>query len=304
MTAGTQLPAGLPSSHQEWLAETPLHRVPYPATAPLHALAQTLAAAPRDTHIHDALEVGVVLSGEQRRFSEGFTFRSLPGDVWMIPMWEPHGWEVVREKTRVVMMNFLPEFLGTETIGDTSWLAAFAVAPHRRPRVSGPQMRKQVMAISRELWTEIQDQPYAWVTAVRAGLVRLLTILYRAWLCPENAGAAPKLHANILERVMPAVTALQLQPGRVITVAEAAGLCGLGRRQFHRVFSQTMGVGFQRFCLRGRLAYAERLLTSTVLAVETVASESGFTDLSHLHRHFVKHYGCTPGVFRSRARKG
>lgn len=278
--------------------------MPYPAAAPIYAEAQTLAAAPLDTHIHDALEVGVVLAGEQRRFCEEFTFRALPGDVWMIPMWEPHGWEVVREKTRIVVMNFLPGFLGGETIGDASWLGAFAAAPHRRPRVSDRPMRRQVMAIARELWTEIEEQQYAWVTAVRAGLLRLLTILYRSWHGPENAGAAPQLHANSLQRVMPAVAALQQQSGRRITVSEAAGLCGLGRRQFHRIFSQTMGVGFQRFALRARLGHVQRLLTATDLPVETVAREAGFVDLPHLHHHFVRHYGCTPGAFRSRARHG
>jgi len=301
-TARTQLPEGLPSSHHEWLAEVPRDRMPFPAIAPIYVEAQTQAAAPLDTHIHDALEVGVVLAGEQRRFSEGFTFRSLLGDVWLIPMWEPHGWEVVREKTRIVMMNFLPDLLGNEVIGDASWLRGFAVAPHLRPRVSSPQMRRQVMAIARELWTEIQDQEYAWVTAVRAGLLRLLTILYRSWHGPENAGAAPQLHANSLQRVMPAVAALQQQSGRRITVSEAAGLCGLGRRQFHRIFSQTMGVGFQTFALRARLGHVQRLLTATDLPVETVARESGFFDLPHLHRHFVRHYGCTPGAFRSRTR--
>jgi AraC-like DNA-binding protein len=245
-----------------------------------------------------------VLAGEQQRLYQGFSCRALPGDVFLTPMWEPHGWEVVRDNTQVVAIHFLPEFLGGEMIGDASWLSGFAAAPDRRPRVVERPMRRQVMAIGRELWTEIEQQQYAWVTAVRAGLLRLLAILYRSWEGPESTGIAPKLHASHLARVMPAVAALQQHPGQAITVAEAADLCGLGRRQFQRVFSQTMGVGFHEFSVRARLSHAEHLLIATDLSIETVAGEAGLVDSSHLHRHFVRHYGCTPGAFKKQLRAG
>ena len=300
ITALPQLPAGLPAGRQEWLTEAQCFQPPFPAVAPIHAEAQTLAAALFDTHIHYAMEVGVLLSGEQERFTEEFAFRALPGDVWLIPMWEPHGWQTVREKTRIVLIHFLPELLGGESVGDVSWLAAFAVPPPRRPSVSTPEVRAQVTAIAAEMWTEIQTQQYAWVTTVRADLLRLLALLHRHWERTEDDALAHRVHMDNLARVMPAITALQQHSERRITVSEAADLCRLSRRQFYRVFSRTMGVGFERFALRARLGHVERLLTATDLPIETVARESGFVDLPHLHRHFVKHYGCAPGAFRKR----
>jgi AraC-like DNA-binding protein len=263
---------------------------------------------PLATHIHSGAELAVVLEGEERRyygeFSEERSFRLLPGDVSLIPMWEPHGWEVVRANTKVVAIHFLPEFLGAEMIGDVSWLSGFAAAPDRRPRVRGQPMRRRVMAIARDLWTEIEEQRYGWVTAVRSGLLWLLAVLYRSWEHLEDGDAATRssLHVNSLARIMPAVAALQHQPSRRITISEAASRCGLGRRHFQRLFSQTMGVAFQKFCLRARLSHVEQMLTATDLPIEAVARDAGFVDLSHLHRHFVKHYGCTPGAYRLRAR--
>jgi len=299
VTAGGQPRDGLPPGHRKRFAGVPHQEMLLSARTPVE-LAPVTGPGPPQTHIHYPLEVGVVLSGEQKRVFEEFSFHALPGDVWLIPMWEPHGWQTLCEKTERVVIHFLPDLLGGEIIGDASWLTAFAVAPHLRPRARGPQMREQVMAIARELWAEIQEQQYAWVTAVRLGLLRLLTVLNRSWECPENNGAVPRprLHANSLARVMPAVSAVQQEPGRRISVSEAASLCGIGRRQFHRIFSQTMGVGFQRFCLRARLAHVQRLLTATDLPIETVARDGGFVDLPHLHRHFVKQYGCTPGRYR------
>jgi len=299
-TGLVQLPEGLPSSRYEWLAQAPRFDTRFPATVPIAAWAQVLPAEPLCTHLHDALEVGVLLAGEQRRFAEEFTFRALPGDVWLIPMWEPHGWETVREKTRIVLIHFLPELLGSDQIDDVSWLAAFAAPPPRRPSVSTPEMRARVTAIAAEMWTEIQTQQYAWVTTVRADLLRLLALLHRHWEQPEGDALAHRVHVDNLTRVMPAIAALQQHSERRITVSEAADLCCLSRRQFYRVFSRTMGVGFERFALRARLGHVERLLTATDLPIETVARETGFVDLPHLHRHFVRHYGCTPGAFRRR----
>ncbi len=59
-----------------------------------------------------------------------------------------------------------------------------------------------------------------------------------------------------------------------------------------------MGVTFGRFALRARLAFAAHRLLSTDLSVEAIAAEANFTDASHLHRHFVKHYGQTPRAYR------
>jgi AraC-like DNA-binding protein len=35
------------------------------------------------------------------------------------------------------------------------------------------------------------------------------------------------------------------------------------------------------------------------MSAEAIAAEVGFADGSHLHRMFVRHYGCTPGQYRT-----
>jgi transcriptional regulator GlxA family with amidase domain len=60
-----------------------------------------------------------------------------------------------------------------------------------------------------------------------------------------------------------------------------------------------MGMSFGRFCLHTRLRLAARMLTSTDFSIEAIADHTGFADGSHLQRTFAKHYGCTPGSYRS-----
>jgi len=65
-----------------------------------------------------------------------------------------------------------------------------------------------------------------------------------------------------------------------------------------------MGLSFAKFRLRARLAYAARLLLTTRLPTEAVATQAGFVDGSHLHRSFVRRYGTTPGQYREERHYG
>ena len=110
IASGGESAGGLASGYRKGLAECPPYEPPFLQDAPLDATVWTHPSAPLATHIHSGAEVAVVLEGEERRFygelSGERSFRLLPGDVSLIPMWEPHGWEVVRENTKVVAIHF------------------------------------------------------------------------------------------------------------------------------------------------------------------------------------------------------
>jgi AraC-like DNA-binding protein len=65
-----------------------------------------------------------------------------------------------------------------------------------------------------------------------------------------------------------------------------------------------MGVSFQTFRRRARVAYAATMLITTNLPTEAIAERAAFSDASHLHRSFVQEYGCTPGQYRDQAQAG
>jgi len=261
-----------------------------------------LRPRPLELDIHDGIELGVLLQGAEERHYQDYVLRCRPGDVWMCAMWEPHGWRITAPNTRNVVSVFLPEFLGEEMVGDIPWLSLLAVPPDQRPTASSPQLRKQVLAIGRELEEEVQKRKPAWVCAARLHLLRLLLTLSRRWKPPALASGLPALRPHNLSRIMPAVALVHANPDRRVGTKEAAAACGLSRAQFNRIFTQTMRMSFARFCLRARLAFvAHRLLTSD-LSTEGIAEEAGFVDASHLHRAFVKDYGCTPGRYREQGR--
>ena len=248
--------------------------------------------------IHDGAEVGIMLRGTAERHFQDFVLPGIPGDVWLCAMWEPHGRRVVSENSENVVLQFAPELLGEEVIADKFWFAMFAVQPEERPWVSTPEVRERVLAIGQEMKSEIRGRRRAWKSAVRMHLVHLLFTLSRDWDPPEEAGSQHATLAGNLSRIMPALALLRNQRESRLTLEEAAVACGLSPSRFAVIFRQTMGVTYARFALRARLAFASQQLLTTNLTVDDIATGAGFVDASHLHRHFVKHYGQTPHSYR------
>ncbi len=254
--------------------------------------------------MHRHFEVGIVTAGRQEWQCAELTTLMDPGDVYLAAPWEPHGWRALEPGTRTVHLNFLPTLLGGETLADHPWQHIFAVGPRERPRVTGPRMREEVLALGREIEAEIARQRPAWLQAVRLGLLRVLLILAREWQLPVHHGQEGRVRASDLARVVPALDLVRRCPERRVSRREAAAACGLSIPQFSLVFRRAMGVSFGSYGLQARLDRAAYLLFRSDLSIEGVARQAGFVDGSHLSRVFPRHYGVTPAEYRAQGWRG
>ena len=266
----------------------------------LYAAVHTnLFPSPLDIHFHPDMEVGLMLSGEKLIEFGNHQLICKPGDVWLAGPGEPHG-DARLAPTRNVLLTFMPEFIGEELLGDVPWLTLFAVPPAQRPRVHSPQMRKRVLAIGEVLREEIEEAQVGWQSVVRAELLRLLVELRRGW----DVASLPRLPGSVrlssLARLTPALNLAYSSPSHRVSVAEAAATCSMSPSRFQDVFRRAMGLSFGAFCLRARLSFSAHRLLHSDQPVAAIALEAGFADDSHLHRLFVRQYGCTPGQFRHR----
>jgi AraC-like DNA-binding protein/quercetin dioxygenase-like cupin family protein len=246
--------------------------------------------------MHRGFEMGIVLSGEHERTAGSKLRRLRVGHVWLLPMWEPHGGRVIRPGTCVVIM-FLPGFLGEERIGETSWLSFFALPPEDRPQAATPEMRREVVHIAQEVSREIMEHPVASETGLRLAVLALLLVLYRGWGEAFQTRRDPA-STGTLPRILPALNLVQARPEARLRLTEAAASCGLSVSHFKRIFRQAMGASFGQFCLRARLALVANQLVTTTRSEQSIAEEAGFSDASHLHHSFVRHFGTTPGRYR------
>jgi AraC-like DNA-binding protein len=90
-------------------------------------------------------------------------------------------------------------------------------------------------------------------------------------------------------------------PARNIGLDELAAAAGIGKFRLIRLFRQRTGLPPHALQVAHRIRRARRLLEAGDPIAE-VAAATGFSDQSHLHRHFQRSLGLTPGAYRNHFR--
>lgn len=75
-------------------------------------------------------------------------------------------------------------------------------------------------------------------------------------------------------------------------------IAGLSPHHFSRAFQQSLGMPPHRYLLRRRLEHVEQMLRDTQLPLSHIALAVGFSDQSHLNRHFRRFTGMSPSLAR------
>ena len=86
--------------------------------------------------------------------------------------------------------------------------------------------------------------------------------------------------------------------GESMDLAELASIAGLSVFHFARQFKQSAGVTPHSYLVQRRVERAQDMLARTDLALSEIAVAAGFSDQSHLARHFRQMLGTTPREFR------
>jgi AraC-like DNA-binding protein len=128
----------------------------------------------------------------------------------------------------------------------------------------------------------------AWVMRIMAG---------EKESAPQNGTAAQQ------ELVANAKRYISNHPARRIRLADVGRALGISPVYVTDVFRQVEGVPFYQYALRKRLERAIRLLPGYQAGLSVLALELDFASHSHFTTAFRQAFGCTPTVFRARARR-
>ena len=98
------------------------------------------------------------------------------------------------------------------------------------------------------------------------------------------------------------ISYIRENPGRDISVSEAASIAGMSESNFQHVFTEEIGMPFTRFLISQRMEKAAALLLNTDLRIGEVAEKVGISNQNYFSLQFKKTYGQGPLEFRNAAR--
>ena len=97
-----------------------------------------------------------------------------------------------------------------------------------------------------------------------------------------------------------AVSFIEQNYARPITVEDMAGRCNLERSYFGKIFKDTMGESPQNFLIRYRMSKAAQLLITTDFPIGDIGTQTGYPNQLHFSRAFKKLYGVSPREYRQK----
>jgi AraC-like DNA-binding protein len=254
-------------------------------------------------HHHRELELTLIVRSCGRRFVGDSIADYADGDLVLLGPNLPHSWCSVPPRPAVkheaVVVQFGEDFLGPGRLNGLKL---------GRVRDLFDRANRGIRFYGEARWTvaeRLQQLERRPPLLQLAELLVILDLLSRAseYDLLSSRTFAPELRSETphpIDRVWRLIDERFL--GR-IPLAEAARVLGMSPSAFSRFFHRSTGKTFTGYLNELRIGHACRLLMDTERGVADIAGSSGFTNLSHFNRCFLKVKKMRPSDFRREYRR-
>lgn len=237
-------------------------------------------------HTHEQYAIGVIDSGVEEFDYQGATHRAGANRLVIVHPGEPHtghagipdGWQYRMFYPEVTLLQQVLQELDETRRGLPYFPQPVIHDPElvqqfRQLHIALEHAETRLECDSRFLWTFTQ------LIARHADR--------RPWAVPDG-------QENWA--VQQALEYLQNHYAQSVTLDQLATIARLKPLRLLRVFQRSIGLPPHAYLVQLRVARAKHLL-ATGQSIAAVALDTGFTDQSHLNRHFKRVVGITPGQY-------
>lgn len=251
-----------------------------------------------DLHIHDCLEIGVLLKNKlDYRFGDR-TYKGNPGDVFLCRPFEPH-WSYADQDQpfECILVLFTPSLLRRIPNGN-QLVTPFYSKYHIPPMIPANTTHAKAICKAASLAMLAQEQnKEAWVTRQYMHLIDILLQVNdftEAHKRPSSEQPIPS--SEVITLIGDLLDNFQ----KPIDIETLASQAGIGRTMFFNEFRTLTGLSPKEFLNRLRIQNAMDLLHITNKSMIDIAYESGFQSLSTFNKQFKRYTGKSPRQYRKK----
>ncbi|WP_087024121.1 AraC family transcriptional regulator [Thaumasiovibrio subtropicus] len=238
-----------------------------------------------DKHAHEEFSFGVTLSGRQDFFCSRSFHKSAPGNIIIFNPEEVHDGQPGGDDTlKYGMLYIHPEQL----------FGPLAAAGAKQPRdfrltdtlFNDVQLRHNLLALMSQIDQGNTLEQDAHIHAIAARLAQL----EGQYLPNQTTRKSDRL-------IQTAKSFVQASFQQDITIEDIAQTANMSKYHFIRLFRTQQGITPHQYVINCRVNYAKRRLEKGD-DINTIALDSGFSDVSHLNRRFKPFFGLTPKQYQ------
>ena len=164
---------------------------------------------PGTWHWHSYFEITWVLEGKGNYFVNGQEYTMEKDDIIIFNNVEPHGWKLLGGNMKLLVMIFSPEFVAEKiSLFDAEYLKPFVErGSNFKNRVGREEKVNEEIRISiREIYQEWNERKEGYPLMIKANVLRILTMLIRAYQDETKSGEMLKEKKNAMKRLEQAFT--------------------------------------------------------------------------------------------------
>ncbi|MBQ7800991.1 MAG: helix-turn-helix transcriptional regulator [Oscillospiraceae bacterium] len=248
----------------------------------------------RTSHIHQELELGLILEGKTRLVTGSEALPLERGGMYLINPMEAHEFLADGDGALILSIQISPRFL--DAFSEDQPRSRFLGSPRLRDHIPEGDARYRVLwALCVELaYSYLGSQPEQGCQCF--GLAAQLMALLKRQL---PSGPEPEENARQSDRILSILDHIEANYTHKLLLEDIARREGLSMPYLSHLFKDTLGVSFQEYLKEKRFEHACNLIATTQRKILDISISSGFSDVRYLTKLFQERYSCTPREFRS-----
>ena len=259
-----------------------------------------------DYHYHNGYEIFQVWSREGYVLVEDKIYPMKPGYIYIVNSLDLHRTNPSPDGPYIRNKVTFTPFFCQEILESMDELRLLEPFMNKNSKFShniipDKDLALQVDTLFQEMARENREKEIGYHTVLWAGLLELLTLIYR-WYT-QNREVFPPVSTPAHSHVQKAMTYISDHLGDNLTIEEICDSLYLSKYYLCHLFKKITGFTLMEYVLQKRTAEAKKLLLMSDQSISRIAAATGFNSFSIFSRTFKSVTGLAPSAYRKQYKR-